>query len=198
GAERFLYSRGSQLDLLEGMETGDPLSPSSLGRSVARSAGSEARSAATSSHGTGSSLHLSSSEEGDLESAVEEPLPQSLQYEELLEVVTRAVSKLNIDWPAEEKAALQKISPHLHAGAFLSSLTSMLKSRGRGQDHFRLACSSPPLTIKGVYKAMPRVELTLASYLSPGAASFLKAPTLPSKPLRTTSALVGKGYTAEG
>ncbi|KAL0177143.1 hypothetical protein M9458_026037, partial [Cirrhinus mrigala] len=35
-------------------------------------------------------------------------------------------------------------------------------------------------------------------YLSPGAASSLKAPTLPSKPLRTTSALVGKGYTAAG
>ncbi|KAL0170784.1 hypothetical protein M9458_035380, partial [Cirrhinus mrigala] len=41
---------------------------------------------------------------------------------------------------------------------------------------------------------MPRVEQTLASYLSPNTASSLKAPTLPSKPLRTTSALVGKGY----
>ncbi|KAL0180003.1 hypothetical protein M9458_025445, partial [Cirrhinus mrigala] len=48
------------------------------------------------------------------------------------------------------------------------------------------------------YKAMPRVEQTLASYLSPGAASSLKAPTLPSKPLRTTSLLVGKGYAAAG
>ncbi|KAL0177258.1 hypothetical protein M9458_026152, partial [Cirrhinus mrigala] len=47
-------------------------------------------------------------------------------------------------------------------------------------------------------KAMPRVEQTLASYLSPGAASSLKAPTIPSKPLHTTSALVGKGYTAAG
>ncbi len=45
---------------------------------------------------------------------------------------------------------------------------------------------------------MPRVEQTLASYLSPGVASSLKAPVLPSKPLRTTSALVGKGYTAAG
>ncbi len=48
------------------------------------------------------------------------------------------------------------------------------------------------------YRAMPRVEQTLASYLSPGAASSLKAPTLPSKPLRTTSVLVGKGYVAAG
>ncbi|KAI2646518.1 Transposon Ty3-G Gag-Pol polyprotein [Labeo rohita] len=45
---------------------------------------------------------------------------------------------------------------------------------------------------------MPRVEQTLASYLSPAAASSLKAPVLPSKPLRVTSALVGKGYTAAG
>ncbi len=48
------------------------------------------------------------------------------------------------------------------------------------------------------YRAMPRVEQTLASYMSPGAASSLKAPVLPSKPLQTTSALVGKGYTAAG
>ncbi len=35
-------------------------------------------------------------------------------------------------------------------------------------------------------------------YLSPNAASSLKAPTLPTKPLRTSSALVGKGYAAAG
>ncbi|KAI2644246.1 Zinc finger protein zas1 [Labeo rohita] len=48
------------------------------------------------------------------------------------------------------------------------------------------------------YKAMPRVEQTLASYLSPGTASSLKAPTIPSKPLHTTSSLLGKGYSATG
>ncbi|KAL0168890.1 hypothetical protein M9458_037112, partial [Cirrhinus mrigala] len=35
-------------------------------------------------------------------------------------------------------------------------------------------------------------------YLSPESASSLKAPVLPSKPLRVTSAPVGKGYTAAG
>ncbi len=40
------------------------------------------------------------------------------------------------------------------------------------------------------------VEQTLVGYLSPGAASSLKAPVLPTKPLRVSSALVGKGYTA--
>ncbi len=47
------------------------------------------------------------------------------------------------------------------------------------------------------YRAMPRVEQTLAGYLSPSVASSLKAPVLPTK-LRMSSALVGKGYTAAG
>ncbi len=42
------------------------------------------------------------------------------------------------------------------------------------------------------------MEQTLASYLSPDTASSLKASTLPSKPLGTSSALVGKGYAAAG
>ncbi len=48
------------------------------------------------------------------------------------------------------------------------------------------------------YRAMPRVEQTLASYLAPGAASSLKAPVLPTKPLCGSSALLGKGYAAAG
>ncbi|KAL0155903.1 hypothetical protein M9458_050166, partial [Cirrhinus mrigala] len=182
--EQLLHSWGSQFYLLEGMETGDPLSPSSPGRSVARSVGSEA----TSPHGTGSSLHLSSSEEIDLESAVEEPLPQSLQYEELLDVVTCAVSKLNIEWPAKDKEPSLPSRPPF-----------ILRSWARP---FLAPASDYYGNVAGLgkrgYKAMPRVEQILASYLSPGMASSLKAPSLPSKPLRTTSALVGKGYTAAG
>ncbi|KAI2655437.1 hypothetical protein H4Q32_017837 [Labeo rohita] len=49
-AERQLHSWGLQLDLLKGMETGDPLSPSSPTRSTAHSVGSEARCAVTSSY----------------------------------------------------------------------------------------------------------------------------------------------------
>ncbi len=48
------------------------------------------------------------------------------------------------------------------------------------------------------YGTMPRVEETLASYLSPGAASSPKAPVLPTKPLSTSLALVGKAYMAAG
>ncbi len=95
-AERRLHSWGSQLDLAEGMETGGYLSLSSPARSTARSLGSEARSAVSSPQGAGSVFHPSSSEEEDVESADYSPI-QSPQYEELLEVVTRAVAKLNID-----------------------------------------------------------------------------------------------------
>ncbi|KAI2665916.1 Transposon Ty1-H Gag-Pol polyprotein [Labeo rohita] len=160
----------------------------------------------------GRALH---SEEVDLESAVEEPLPQSVQYEELLEVVTRAVSKLNIDWPAEEKAAPQKSKlderflrskppspcrslpffPDLHA-EISRSWVRPFSSR------LFVPASVYYGNVAGLgeraYKAMPQVEQTLTSYLSPGAASSLKAPTLTSKPFRTTSALVGKGYMAAG
>lgn len=48
------------------------------------------------------------------------------------------------------------------------------------------------------YGMMPRVEQSLASCLSLEAASSLKVPVLPTKPLRSTSALVGKAYTAVG
>lgn len=45
---------------------------------------------------------------------------------------------------------------------------------------------------------MPKVEETLAAYLSPDAVSSLKAPTLPTKPCRTTTSLVSKVYMAAG
>jgi len=48
------------------------------------------------------------------------------------------------------------------------------------------------------YGAMPRMEEVLASHLSPDTASSFKTPALPTKPLRNTSALVGKAYSAAG
>ncbi len=49
------------------------------------------------------------------------------------------------------------------------------------------------------YTAMPVIEDTLASHLSPSLAPSWKShPLLPSKPCRTTSALIGKSYIAAG
>lgn len=58
--------------------------------------------------GTGSVLHLSFSEEVDMLGINEDLPPLSPQSEELLEVVTCVVAKLNIDWPAKKRAEPQK------------------------------------------------------------------------------------------
>ncbi len=52
-------------------------------------------------------FHLSPSEEEDVESTAYSPT-LSPQYEELLEVVTRAVAKLNINWPADDQTEKQR------------------------------------------------------------------------------------------
>lgn len=77
---------------------------------------------------------MSSSKESDVMSLEQDetgdPSPQSIQYEELLEVVVRAVEKLKIDWPDErqEDHLESKLNEHFlcHASVFLSSLISML------------------------------------------------------------------------
>lgn len=48
------------------------------------------------------------------------------------------------------------------------------------------------------YVRKPPVEETLASYISQGKSSSLKALALPSKPLQTTSRLNGRAYAAAG
>ncbi len=48
------------------------------------------------------------------------------------------------------------------------------------------------------YMMMPQIEETLAGYLSPGSSSSLKKATLPTKPCRVTSSLVGKAFQAAG
>ncbi len=90
------------MDLTERLEAGTSFSPSSPTRSSAHSLGMEAHSEMVSSAPReGSALALSSSEEEggasvDRDKAVDLP-PQSVLFEELLEVVARVVAKLNID-----------------------------------------------------------------------------------------------------
>ncbi len=128
-------------------------------------------------------------------------------------MMTRAVAKLNISWPAEEHAEPQtsklderflraKRSPPTRSLPFFPDLhTEVSRSWASPfSAHLFVPSSDYYGNVGGLkqrgYRAMPQIEQTLASYLSPIAASSLKAPSLPSKLLRTTSALVGKGYTA--
>ncbi len=93
---RHLHSWGSQLDLMEGLETSVSLSPSSPIRSYSLSLRLEARAGDTSPWAAGSAIFISSSEEIDVESIDDVP-SRSSQCEELVNVVTRAVAKLNIN-----------------------------------------------------------------------------------------------------
>lgn len=137
-----------------------------------------------------------------MESVVEDLHTQSPQYEEKL-VVTHAVTNLNIDWPAEKQAELQKSKLDEHfmqarppPPCFFPNLhTEVPRSWARPfsaglfipvSDYYGNVAG---LNERG-YRAMPRVEQTLTCYLSPGAALYLKALALPSKLLRTTSVLV--------
>ncbi len=84
--QRQLHSWDSQVDLAEGLETSESLSSSSPARSGIRST-----FCGFFHLGEGPQLHLSSSKGVDVVSVDEDSPPQSPQYEELLEVVTRGV-----------------------------------------------------------------------------------------------------------
>lgn len=107
------------------------LSQPSLARSRALFRDTEACSAASSTLSEGPVLMLSSSEELDvlsIEAGGIEDLPSpSPSYEEPVEVITRAVAKLNITWPVVivilTNASCQ-IKHNLHVGAFHFLLTS--------------------------------------------------------------------------
>ncbi|MGL4355807.1 MAG: hypothetical protein ACRCTP_18420, partial [Aeromonas popoffii] len=167
-----------------------------------------------------SPMHCSSSE--DLESAgfhtgdIYEPneTPLSPGYEELLEVVNRAVARLGVDWPTEqqeiksvskldERFLKKRLQPQRRGLPFFPDLHTEVSKSWKKPYSSRISSTSSSFSVvlgardKG-YGMMPKVEDTLAIYLSPEAASSLKSPTLPTKPCRVTSNLVGKAYMASG
>ncbi len=96
------------MDLTESLETGMSFSPSSPARSSAQSVGSEACSVTVSSTPRESTALVSSSSEEEGSASVEQNEavglpPQSVSFEELLEVVTRAVAKSKIEWPGDKE-----------------------------------------------------------------------------------------------
>jgi hypothetical protein len=112
-AARRLRSWGSQKDLADENETAAAPSHSSSEDSEAPVHGAEARVAASSAHIQDPMLVLSASEEVDVLSIeVDDREPDSPvhvhAYEELIEVVTRAVARLNISWPHDVQEAQNK------------------------------------------------------------------------------------------
>lgn len=189
------------MELVENVETASALSQHSETSSNVLTQGSEAYNAASSNLGEDPMLEMSGSEEVDVLSIeageTEESPLQSPAFEELLDVVTKEVANLKIEWPSVKQKAAKKSKldecfrrslpffPDLHAEVSRSWKTP-----------FSASISSPNVpnysNIVGLrgngYEVMPRVEEPLASYLSPNAASSC----------RTTSALVGKAYMAAG
>ncbi len=154
--------------------------------------------------GAGSALLLSFSKEVDMESVEYSP-PQSPQYEELLEVVARAVAKLNIDWPAEKQAEPQKSkldecflrTKPLPKPAFFS------RCQDRGGNHSRPAYSCPPLVVMAMWwgwvtavtERCPRLSRCLRAICPPARHHLWRLWSCPPSRCakEATSALVGKG-----
>ncbi len=128
----------------------------------------------------------------------EDSPPQSPQYEELVEVVTQAVSKLNIEWPTEKQAELKKSKlderflwsklpparqslpffPNLHTDVSrLWAQPFLARIYNPGSSHYANVVG---LNDHG-YRTIPRVQQTFASYLSDRAGEGL----LPCGEVRT-------------
>jgi len=104
-AQRRLLNWGSQMDMLVGLETGPALQYLCLHLTGPVPQGLEVCVAVTSTPIEVQTLNLSSSEELDdvVEAEDTEDSPsQSQAFEELVEVVMRAVKRLSIDWPADK------------------------------------------------------------------------------------------------
>ncbi len=169
-------------------------------------------------------LHTAASDSKDFGPALADALPPSGQearpseaYSELVDVLSRATEKLTLDWPDEPRESrASKLDERFLSGAhskperrklpFFSDLhreisnswkqpfSSCLTNAAFRSDFTKLVGS-----VEQGYTAMPVIEDTLASHLSPSLApSWKSRPLLPSKPCRTTSALIGKSYIAAG
>ncbi len=131
-------------------------------------------------------------------------------------MLSRATEKLALDWPDEPRGSRaskldERFLSSAHSKAerrkllFFSDLHQEI-SRSWKQpfsSHLTNAAAADFTNLVGSveqgYTAMLVVEDTLASHLSPSLApSWKSRPLLPSKPCRTTSALIGKSYIAAG
>ncbi len=168
-------------------------------------------------------LHTAASDSEDFGPALADGLPPSGQearpsvaYSELVDVLSRATEKLALDWPDEPpESRASKLDERFLIGAhsklerrklpFFSDLHREISSSWKQPFSSRLtnAAAADFTNLVGSveqgYTAMPVIEDTLASHLSPSLApSWKSRPLLPSKPCRTTSALIGKSYIVAG
>ncbi len=117
--------------------------------------------------------------------------------------MTRAVEKLCNDWPTEREGVRSRgnltkafflLVHNLNAGEKPFSY----RAYSTQASHYSSILHKKYIKKEHGYGEMPKVEETLASYLSPESSSSIKSPILPTKPVRITSALVEKAYSAAG
>ncbi len=145
------------------------------------------------------------------------PLPStSASYSELVDVLSRATEKLALDWPDEPRESqASKLDERFLSGAhskperrklpFFSDLHQEISGSWKQPFSSCLtnAAAADFINLMGSveqgYTAMPVVEDTLASHLSPSLApSWKSRPLLPSSRVGPISALIGKYYIAAG
>ncbi len=133
-----------------------------------------------------------------------------------MDLLSRATEKLSLDWPDEPRESqASKLDERFLSGpnsrperrklTFFSDLHQEI-SRSWKQLFSSRFTNAPAAdftnlvgSVEQGYTAIPVVEETLASHLSPSLApSWKSRPLLPTKPCRTTSALIGKSHNAAG
>ncbi len=154
-------------------------------------------------------LHMAASDSEDFGPALADVLPPSGQearpsaaYSELVDALSRATEKLALDWPNEPRESrASKLDERFLIGAhsklerrklpFFSDLHREISSSWTQPFSSRLtnAAAADFTNLVG------SVEQGYTTSLAP---SWKSRPLLPSKPCRTTSALIGKSYIAAG
>ncbi len=125
-----------------------------------------------------------------------------------------ATVRLDLQWRHEKGGvARSRLDEQFLSGHNLPALVSLkflpdlhseiMKARDKPYSaHIHLYKHANYADIEGMreygYASMAPIEGTLASYLSAGVTSTLKAPVLPSKPPQKTSRLNGRAYVAAG
>ncbi len=131
---------------------------------------------------------------------------------ELMEVMNHATATLDLQWRHEkgeiacgrldERFLSEHNRPAPVSLPFLPDLHSEIERAwdkpysARIHRYWHTNYANIERTHEHGYASMPPVKEMLVSYLSAGVMSTLKAPALPSKPLRETSRLNGRAYAA--
>ncbi len=213
-AWREMNSWGSQAELADEIERGLSLSRSSAANEGERLDDDDAISLTSSDPVAGALLGYAQEEqmsEGD-EAEAEPDQSSCPAYDELLEVMERATARLDLPWKRAKMVATRGrldecyLSGHNRPARvslpFLPDLHAEVEREWKKPFSARIHRfqHTSYANMEGMrengYERMPPVEETLASYLSVGETSSLKAPSLPSKPLQETPRLNGKAYAA--